>query len=159
MAAPAERSVTVPSLSGGDAVCITSSELRELSVVDVKDLLKQEKAPMETWIALMLEYWRLGQRKQFESMLRDVLQPSIVPVGASWGRALRGPVGRGGRGARARASRIASPAGRARRALHPPPSPHSLSLSLTHAPHTPLRPGSWRLHRGQGQAVPHHCRL
>jgi hypothetical protein len=78
----AERAVTIPSLSGGAAVCITSSELRELPAADVKELLLQEKAPMETWIALMLEYWRLGLRKQFESMLRDVLQPSIVPVGA-----------------------------------------------------------------------------
>ena len=58
--------------------------LRPLSAADVKELLLQEKAPMETWIALMLEFWRLGLRKQFESLLRDVLQPSIVPVGA-WG--------------------------------------------------------------------------
>ena len=134
MAAPAERSVTVPSQSGGDAVCITSSELRELSVVDVKDLLKQEKAPMETWIALMLEYWRLGQRKQFESMLRDVLQPSIVPVGAfSCAVARRGPTGRGGWRARCPSARIALPS----RALCLAPSTHaalSLYLSRTH-PH------------------------
>jgi hypothetical protein len=159
MAAPAERSVTVPSQSGGDAVCITSSELRELSVVDVKDLLKQEKAPMETWIALMLEYWRLGQRKQFESMLRDVLQPSIVPVG-EFRVPLRGGGLRGGGLAGALPERADRPPlqGALPRALHARRT-LSLSRSLTHAPPRTLRPGSWRLHRGQGQAVPHHCRL
>ena len=74
-------------------MCITSSELRELDVKEVKDLLLSEKASMEVWYSVLMEYWRLGENKnvevngkevssKFENLLRDTLNVKNVPLSA-----------------------------------------------------------------------------
>ena len=56
-----ERVISIPSADG--TVCISSSELRELDIKELKDMLLSERPPMSVWYDVLMEYWRLGETR------------------------------------------------------------------------------------------------
>jgi hypothetical protein len=73
--APLEEMLHIPCQTTGEVMHISESEIVGTRAEDLLDILKNVKAPLDSWVNIAVAYYRAGKYQAFEGMFRAMIAP------------------------------------------------------------------------------------